>query len=71
MTSGGEIEPSSIFPASFQRAAVLNQENWAFSRASENIKPQNLKNVAEVNAENKWVKIYQAKTLVWNFTPFD
>ena len=42
-----------IFPASFQRAAVLNKENWAFNRAFENIEPQNAKNAAEIRAEKE------------------
>ena len=61
LTSCGEIEPSSIFPASFQTAAVLNEENWAFSPALENIEPRIQNNAADVNAVKECFTIIKRK----------
>ena len=38
-----EIKLSSILPASFKKAAVILEENLAFSGIFENIQPQNTK----------------------------
>ena len=60
LSSCREIELSSILPASFQKAAVLYEENRTFSRAVENIEPQNTKtsrstqetNPSQLSSEN-------------------
>ena len=54
LSSCGEIEPSSIFSASFLKATVLNDENYAFSRSFKT-------KTAEVNAKNECVTISKQK----------
>ena len=55
------IEPSSIFPAGCQRAAVLNEENRAFSHAFENIEPQNTKKFCRCQRRKRMLHNYQVK----------
>ena len=73
LSSCREIELSSILPASFQKAAVLYEENRTFSRAVENIEPQNTKtsrstqetNPSQLSSENV-VRKFSSLDLIGN-----
>ena len=63
LSSSRKIEPSSILPATFQKAAVLYEENLAFSRAFENIEQNDKKKCRRGQRKKRMRHNYQEKML--------
>ena len=57
-------------PASFQKAAVLNEGNLAFSRAFENIEPENTKTAPRSTQKTNASQLL-SENVIRNFTSFD
>ena len=71
LRSCGEIEPNSILPASFLKATVLNDENYAFSRTFENIQPQTTKQKPPKSMQKTNASQLSSENVARNFTAFD
>ena len=70
LSSCGEIEPSSILPASFLKPAILSEDNSGLSCDFENTEPQNTKNTAEVDTKKRCSQLL-SKNVIRSFNALD